>query len=186
MATGLSTPADIVNLALGRIGYPGRIGSLYDGSKAAKAALQFYAQTRDAVLRESTWDFAQKVAAGVTSVSTPPGQWAYEYAYPADCLMVRNVYSSSAEFADRNNPIPTTWDVGDNGGNKVIWAQVAAATLIYTAQVTDPTKWNSLFVEALAAAIGRRLTPLLVNPEFAKMAADDEKISTKMAAETDG
>ena len=38
--------ADMVNLALRRVGYKLRVGNLYDGSMAAKMALDVYAQTR--------------------------------------------------------------------------------------------------------------------------------------------
>ena len=59
MTTSVNSPADVVNLSLGRIGYKLRVGSLYDGSPASKAALDIYGQTRDEQLRLADWGFAQ-------------------------------------------------------------------------------------------------------------------------------
>lgn len=108
MVASVTSPADIINLALRRIGYKlTRVSNLYDGSEPAKAALDIYAQTRDDLLRDGNWDFARRdVAATVLRqapdggyfppnnwdpLTYPPLPWTYCYEYPDDCLKVRNV-----------------------------------------------------------------------------------------------
>ena len=54
MASVLRNPADVVNAALDRVGYKKNVGSLYDGSEQAAAALAIYGQTRDDT-RSGSW-----------------------------------------------------------------------------------------------------------------------------------
>lgn len=170
MSAVISTPTDVVNLALAAIGFSGRIGNLYDGSAAAKKALDLYAQTRDEVLRSFDWGFAEKFATAGLTGQPPPAPWTVEYAYPADCLRLRNLFNT-VYLADQNDPLPNLYTIGNNGlGAKVIWAKTTgAAALVYTSQITDPTKWEPLFVETLVAALGKRLGPALkdIKPDLA-------------------
>ena len=53
MTASTSSPADIVNQALVLLGHPGRVGSLYDGSMAAKKALDIFADGGCQVDRET-------------------------------------------------------------------------------------------------------------------------------------
>jgi hypothetical protein len=181
----VTSPEDVVNLALARIGYKMRVVNLFEGSPQANAALDIYAQTRDAVLREGDYGFAEKIAAAALSGNGAPAPWSYEYSYPSDALKVRDIFDA-AYLADKNNPIPLRWTVGGIATGKVIWTNVAGATLVYTQQVTDPAKWEPLFVEALAAALGRRLTAILVSADAVKAEAGDEKMSGAIAQETIG
>jgi hypothetical protein len=185
MATVITSPADVVNLALSRIGIKDRIGNIYEGSAAAKAALDVYAQTRDAVLRESNFGFSEKIDAAVLSGNVAPSPWSFEYVYPSDCLKLRDLFDADY-LADKNNPIPLRWVIGGPDTGKVIWANVVGVTLVYTRQVTDPTKWEPLFVEAFAAALGRRMAPVLASMEVAKAEAEDEKVSDAIATGTVG
>ena len=82
MAYAVSSPADVVNLSLVRIGYKERVSWLYDGSNAARAALDIYGQTRDALLRDGDWPFAMRSAVGVLlkqapDAYVPPTAWVY-------------------------------------------------------------------------------------------------------------
>src|SRR5687768_489967 len=104
MPASISTVSDVANLALKRIGYALRVGSLYEGSKAANHFLDIYGQTRDELLRQNDWHFAERnVAATVLKTApaggyfdtawdpatNPPVPWGYSYTYPTDCLKVR-------------------------------------------------------------------------------------------------
>lgn len=173
----MSTPTSveqIVNEALTRVGYPERISNIYEGTRQARAALDVYAQTRDELLRQEDWDFAQKIAAAVLSGAVAPAPWTTEYDYPSDCLRLRNLWNASY-LADKNDPLPVLWSIGNNSlGAKVIWCKLAAATLVYTTQLTDLTKWEPLFVEALITALGKRLVPALKNA-LADPGADEKE-----------
>lgn len=163
MASSVNNPEDVVNLALAQMGFKSRIGSLYDGSMAAKAALTVYAQTRDAVLRANDWDFSEQIAVAVLTGNAAPAPWAYEYTYPVNCLKLRALFGANYP-TDMNNPIPSLWKIGNSvagSGAEVIWSQVASATLVFTAQVTKPSSWNAGFIEAFVSALALRLSALL-------------------------
>lgn len=198
----ITSPEDVINLSLARIGYKMRIGSIFDGSLASKKALDIYSQTRDEMLRLGEWDFAERNLAMTLLKQAPPYgyippiewtpaypslPWLYEYAYPTDCLKVRSVRSRTL-FPINYDPLPRVFMVeNDNAftpAQKVILCNVPDAILTYTGQITDPTTWEVDFVEALAAALGRRLAPSLIGLENAKMAAADE-ISALSVAETE-
>lgn len=186
MPASVTSPADMLNLTLRRIGYKGRVGNLYDGSAAAKAALDLYAQTRDQLLRQSNWGFAEKIAAATLSGQAAPQPWSVEYSYPADCLRLRNMFNADY-LADKNNPRPVLYTIASDAvAGKVILCNVAAATLVYTAQITNPARWESLFVEALATALGERLAPALAGKETGEMAAAAAKAILPLAEGVEG
>jgi hypothetical protein len=96
----MGTPASIVNRALDLIGRSDLIiGELGEGTEAAKPALRAYGPAMRQLLRAAHWSFARKMApltliADATGQTTGVGTvvqapWAYEYAYPPDCLKAR-------------------------------------------------------------------------------------------------
>jgi hypothetical protein len=205
MATvAAQSPEDVVNLALVRIGYKTRIGSLYEGSNASKAALSIYAQTRDEMLRSFDWSFAQRtmpmteiktapaggyVPPTVWSTDFPPVPWRYEIQYPADCLKVRAVKNVPLLLPDFD-PQPYQFAIDNDNSlaepSKVILCNVFPGVIVYTAQVTNPQDWEADFTEALAASLGRHLAPILVGLQPAQMAAQDEAQAVAVAENTRG
>ena len=71
MSLVLTAPEDLINNALARIGYKLRIGSIYEGSAAAKKALDVYGQARDGLLRQNDWGFAERNIAMTLLKSAP-------------------------------------------------------------------------------------------------------------------
>jgi hypothetical protein len=200
----VQSPADAINVSLRRIGYKLRVASLYDGSKAARSALDIYAQTRDEILRQNDWTFAERNIAMVLLKQAPAGgyipplvwssvypplPWLFEYAYPNDCLKVRAVKPVPI-FVPEFDPQPCVYGVeNDNSLNppaKVITCNVPNAVLVYTGQVTDPATWEADFVEEFCAALGRRLATGLVGGEVAKMEASDEAQAMNTAEMQEG
>lgn len=199
MTTSITDPAGVVNLALARIGFKGRIGSLYEGSATAKKALDIYAQTRDQLLRQYDWGFAARTVDLVLLKQAPVGgyippniwtpaypalPWNFSYTYPSDALKVRAVKPAPI-FIPSFDPQPHNFSVDNDDtftpSRKVILTNVPDAVLVYTAQITDPDAWECNFSEALAAALGRRLAPVLVGMDAAKMEAADEVSTTRDA-----
>jgi len=194
--------ADVVNLSLARLGYRLRVGSLYDGSAAAKKSLDVYAQTRDVLLRDAdyAWPFAERniVATLLKSapvggyippnqwnpVNNPPLSWLFEYLWPPDCLEVRAVKPQSF-FVPNFDPQPNIFAIiNDNGftpPQRAIVCNVSGAILTYVGQVTDPNQWPPDFTEALAANLARRLAPFVGGPEALKVEAAGEQMSDAMA-----
>lgn len=195
MTSSITSPADLVNLSLRRIGYKLRVSSLFEGSFAARQILDIYAQTRDELLMKEEWDFAERNATMTLLKSAPPGgyippltwsnaypplAWLYEYAYPDDCLKVRAVKPVPL-FIPNFDPQTYVFSV-DNDNSlatpaKVILCNVTGAVLVYTGQITDPTGWEADFVEAFAAALARRIAPVLANMDAAKLEAADESVA---------
>lgn len=153
---------DVTNMALKSIGYPSYIGSIYEGTKAARIALAIYGQTRDDCLRMRDWTFAMRFATLTTSGQTPPPPWLFEYLYPADCLRIRYVTPASPGTYPVLDPKPQLFSDFNDGRlstpSKAILCNVTPAALIYTGQVTDTAVWDSNFVEVVVAALGRRFT----------------------------
>lgn len=206
MASVITTPADVVNLALSLIGYQFRIGNLFEGSKAAKAALDVYSHTRDAKLRGGDWPFASRSVAGTllksapvggyfppntwTAASNPPQPWRYEYTYPDDCLELR-ACKPQVYFVPNFQPQSYLFAISNDNGytppRRVILSNVAEAMLIYTAQVTDPATWPPDFVDAFAADLAKILAPeLMKSVDMMKVAAGEETVQTAQAETRQG
>lgn len=179
MTAATTSPMETINLALARIGHKTRITNIWDGSEASSTALDIYAQTRDSVLRQNDWGFAERnvaltllkqapaggyVPPNSWSSAYPPLPWFYEYTYPSDCLKVRAVKAAPI-FLPNIDPRPNVFGIeNDNSyspARKVLLCNVPDAVLVYTGQVTDPATWEPDFVEALAAALAKRLAPRL-------------------------
>ena len=151
MTLSLSTPAQIINAALLKAGVPGEVGSLFDGSELARDAIKVYGATRDAMLRESTWDFAKKTNGLTLSGQAAPWPWTYSYSYPSDCIQVRNVLVSQP---DLNDPTPTLWTVAEDPvAGKVVLSNIANASAVYTCQITNPLQWDAGFLVSLVASL---------------------------------
>ncbi|MDE2020473.1 MAG: hypothetical protein KGJ13_09080 [Patescibacteria group bacterium] len=209
MTFSVNSPADMVNLALRRIGYAPRVGNLFDGSRAANAALDIYGQTRDGLLRAGTWGFAERNVSltllkqapalpggghGYTpglpwSNTYPPLPWLYEYTYPADCLEVRAV-KPVPFFVPNFDPQPHVFSVENDSGysppQKVILCNVESAACVYTGRITDPTTWEVDFVEALADQLGQSLAPLLKDLNVTQLAAKEFALDSAVAAQHQG
>ena len=199
MTYAVQSPADLVNLALRRVGYKQNVGSLYDGSAQAQVALDIYAHTRDEFLRGTDAGFCERNVVGTLlkqaraegyfppngwdPAVNPPLPWYYEYAYPTDALKIRSV-RKAALFVLDYDPQPNTFTVENDNylspPQRVILCNVPDAVFVYTGQVTDLTTWDTGALEAFAAALGRRLAPALIGLEAAKMAASDEQNAAAM------
>jgi hypothetical protein len=204
MPSAVSSPEDLINIALTRIGYKSRIGSIWESSFASKKVLDVYAQTRDEMLRGFDWSFAERNV-GMTlikqapaggyfppntwSTAFPPVPWLYEVVYPADCLKVRAVKNVPL-FVPDFDPQPYQFSIDNDNSlaepSKVILCNVFPGVIVYTGQITDPTDWEPDFTEALAASLGRRLAPVLMGLQAAQLAAQDEQQSVAVAENTRG
>lgn len=204
MTTSLQNPADVVNAALTRMGYELSVGTLYDGSKAARNALNIYGQTRDEMLRDGNWKFAERnatlallksaptIPGGygyippiVWSSTYPPLPWIFEYAWPDDCLKVRAIKAVPL-IIPNIDPQPVIYGIENDNSlvppAKVILCNVQDAAIVYTGRVTDPITWEPDFTEALVAALEQRLVAGLKDAQQIQVAAADAA-QTKQIAE---
>ena len=180
----ISTVEEVANLVLREIGYPRPISDIYEGSRASRAVLDIYSETRDEVLREHNWPFATRdLALAAVSGQTPPAGWLYEYAFPADCIRLRNLKPSSIPNPNFD-PAPILFaEWNDNRlspAAKVILANSSPAIAVYVARITDPSTWEPGFLTTLTSRLGNRLEPLLRGA--AKKETDNAEIKAEWAS----
>lgn len=200
MTASVTSPADCVNIALRKIGYKLRVGSLFEGSLAAKNALDLYAQTRDQLLRQNDWGFAERnlamtlqkfapVGGYIPPVTwnpntNPPIPWRFQYARPPDCLKIRSVKPTPL-FVPNNDPQPHVFgeanDTTLTPPAQVILCNVANALLVYTGQITDLTAWEADTVETFIDALAERLAPSLASMQAAQMITAQGTVSKQTA-----
>lgn len=192
----MTSEVDVANMALDSIGARYSITSLTPPQPAPNAVLvaRHYQPKMDALHRAAHWNFARKqapltllkAAKGTpenpdgTKLPRPPYPWQYEYEYPADCLLARNLLACPMNPTGSDMPIlaaggyatplwPYTpgykFVVGvdtDADGNqiKVILTDLEFAQLVYTARIKNPDLWDSQFLLAATAFLGA----WLVNP----------------------
>lgn len=205
MALVITSPADVVNLALERIGYKLRVANLYDGSEAASVALDLYGQTRDRLLRDGEWEFASTTIAATLlkqaptppnyfdtpwdPVQHPPMPWRFEYEYPTDCLKVR-IMKVPVGYLFEPSPLPTLMAIANDKtytpAKEVVLCNVPSALMVYTRQVTDPTTWPVDFTEAFAAELGAKMKARLVDQPATQMDVAMAAAATATAAAEKG
>lgn len=180
MVASLSSAGDIVNAALSRIGRPESIGNLFDGSEFAQQALNIFSTTRDALLREADWGFPRRDVVLTLLKSAPAGGYVpgvsdwnpglnpsrpyfFEYAYPADCIMLRALKAPDI-FQPNFSPYPQNFEIANDAvpvtgqptaPGRVILCYQGDAIATYCGQVTDMTQWDISFVEALTNEMAR-------------------------------
>lgn len=180
----MTAPVDIANLALLGIGAQAQVTSINpsDGSTEGDVCSTLYQSKMDSLSRAAHWNCLRKqvnltqlkalIVNGVASTNPPPQPWAYEYAYPSDCLQVRYVcyiptittgLALPAGYCNAGQPqeFVTGVDVDANGNQiRVILTNTPQALCIYTARIDNPDIWDPHFVDAAVATLGA----FLVNP----------------------
>lgn len=171
-----TTVEQICNQALAESGSDLRIGDIFDGSVAARIALEVYSQTRDDILRGKDWPFARRTVAltllknanllppGPWDESRPVPPWHYEYAYPSDCLYVRAVRPDPQQYegGEGLEPGPTRFAIASDFASKtatmaqkVILTDQEKALAVYTARISDLDQWEPLSTSALVDELAR-------------------------------
>jgi hypothetical protein len=152
-----TTSVEIVNSALNKIGAR-RITSLSDGSKAAIIANDQYDRLRKEVLRSHPWNFAIAYAQLAATVNTPiwTKQWTKEFVIPTDVLRVLETDLTS----------DADWELGNNtDNNKVIFTNSTSLKIKYIKDITNTTRFDAMFDEALAMRIAADLAYPLVQSQ---------------------
>ncbi len=203
----MTSPVDVANMALDNIGARFSIFSLtppYPPPNAVVVA-RHYQPKIDMLSRAAHWNCCRvensltllKAANGTpenpngTTLPIPPQPWAYEYAYPSDCLKVRYIFTNPQANNGNVSAFPifpagvtTTplWtssaaamfvvaiDTDANGNQiKVILTNCEFAIAVYTGRVTNPDLWDPHYLAAASATLGAWLvTPLKNSAETLK------------------
>ena len=140
------TPTDIVNQALGLLG-ESAISGYDENLPVARAARAHYETTRDSLLRRHRWNFARQRAELSQLAEAPAFGFAHKYALPSDCLRVLQLNGLSALECEADFEIE---------GLELL-TDADTAKIVYVARIADPSKWDSLFVEAFIYKLGAAL-----------------------------
>jgi hypothetical protein len=131
------TDLEAANKALMLLGVA-TIGSLNDGTQAARVVGGLLAPAKLAVLSDFAWPFALRLQALTPSSSTPPAGYSYSYQYPADAV---NLYAVYSDDPDVKMPFLRS--------EQCVYTKSPAGGAIYTAAKTDLGKWGAGATEAL-------------------------------------
>lgn len=146
-----STPADICNVALGRIGQRQFIEDMdEEDSTEALAARVHYELSRDVVLCAYRWRFATSRSTLALSEETRTG-WTYTYALPTDCLDVR--YLVMEGYPGEPPPhaqAPFQLEANSLAPRRLLLTELEQAELVYTRRLTEVSLFPPLFTNALA------------------------------------
>lgn len=142
----MTTEVSICNQALGWLG-EGFITSLDDDSKAAELCKLNYPELRNAVLEAANWTFASKRFELPKTDPPPPYGYANRYRLPSEVLRVIEV--NKIDYYD-----PTRdWQ---KEGDSIVTNDNECRTRCIV-QITDPTLFSPLFVQALAQRLAADL-----------------------------
>jgi hypothetical protein len=172
----------IVNQALDRIGYKRHIGNIWDGSAAARVALDCWGDTRDTLFTmlkpewaiwddELTWSKAAPAWYDDVNPWTsayPDLPWRYEYPLPDLCLVPLALKPRPA-YLPVWRPRPLRFRAKTAAGVYTLLGDEAAPILTSVHSVHDPSLWDNPFIEAvvetLAKKFARSLAPGAVQSE---------------------
>ena len=128
-------------MALNEVG-EGSIMALTEDSKAGRLCNQFYALTRDMVLRAHPWNFATKRVELAQLTETPAFDFDHQFQLPADCLKVQKTDDDRDIFKVEDG---------------MLLSNNAVVKIVYTRRIEDTTKFDSLFVETLYLEIAAKI-----------------------------
>jgi hypothetical protein len=132
----------ICNLALQLLGAQ-RIVALTEDSKNARSVNSCFEALRDAELRAHVWNFAIKRTTLAPSSTDPDFDFDYAFPLPTDFLRL----IGKAEHG-------LDWQIESVGDQSCIVTNDGDTLEIkYVAKIVDPTRFDPLFVQALAAKI---------------------------------
>lgn len=158
----MASETDIYNLALSHLGDVADVSDPDEQSMQAQHCRRFYPIARDAALEMGDWDFATRRISPALVDSPPPSSYLYAYALPASCLKARAVFDVA--FGEINTQDFIIESIDD--GTRILYTNLAEATLRYTVKVTDTTRFSPLFLDALGFLLASYLAgPIIKGQE---------------------
>lgn len=176
----MTSIVSICNLALANLGKTD-INDLAEPTAEARACNRFYNHTLDLLLQAYPWRFAGRTQALAELTNDKPGEWKRAYARPVDCLKVRSIAPQYSEddpcTLTKQQEVVIPYDIE----GATLYCNLSPAYLRYTRRLTDPAKFPSLFIEAMACHLAVRLAmPLTRDP---KVRADAYQLAVAVQAQ---
>lgn len=157
----------VCNMALARIGSKDRINNITEDSVMARHCNTHYQQTRDGLLRSHWWRFASARATLAEDDTAPDFEWDNQFILPADFLRLKDFYE------DNNTPTHRTVRTYAIEGDRLL-TNLSECEIRYIKRVTDPTKFDALFVEVLVLQLAMKLVMPLSQDKVLRRDLQDE------------
>lgn len=169
----MASVVQICNLALSHIGSDAIVTSIDppDGSVEAGHCARFYDLARTAMLEAGHWAFARK-RVELAEVTNTSDVWLYAYALPSDCLRPQIVLRLAADnvFSFERFTLTELRSADYELEGQVLRTNEPEATLLYTIDITDSTKFTPSFVSALSFMLAGYLAgPIVKGNEGARL-----------------
>lgn len=132
-----ATEVEICNSALIKVGAD-RITTLDDVNERARLCKEQYPKVRDDLLRSHPWNFAIEREELTVDGTAPVYLFAYRFAVPSLCLRILEVWSNEYDWQREGSFIVT---------------DSATVKIRYIKKITDVTKYDVNFCEALASKL---------------------------------
>jgi hypothetical protein len=181
-----TTPAELCNVALGRIGVRDYIDDLAEASTEAQVCAVSYPFSRDLVLGAFPWSFATKRANLAEQTGVTRSGWGYAYALPVDLVTVRYLYNGANIGPLETEAKRTPYRLEGADGQRVLLTDQGAAELVYTARIETVALYPALFQDALAWHLASELAlALAVKPQLGIAALGQYERALARAAAAD-
>jgi len=118
------------------------ITALTEDSKAGRLCNQFYASTRDALIRRHLWNFAMERVELAALSTAPLFGFTSQYQLPSDFLRLVRLEDDLMPYKIEGQTI----QVSDS-----------SLKIVYLKQITDPNLFDELFREALSANLAWKM-----------------------------
>lgn len=186
----MASAVDICNAGLGLLGARTQINSINppDGSAESGYCARYYPFARKELIETGAWAFARRRIA-LSEVANASDVWQYAYATPAGISNALRVLAKGAisnagvafPLLNDSNGL-TNWTLLDRllteRGSQdfdiedgVIYTNEPEAVLLYTADVTDTTRFSAMFTTTLGMLMASYLAgPIIKGLEGAKVA----------------
>lgn len=164
---------DIANLALGRLGVSLRVEDVAtENSQQAKVIRQHYQSAFTKVIEMHPWKFLNKQAALNLIAQDPNENFRYEYQYPADAQIIREVACEGFfSYVELYEDQKVYFEEAYKANGPVIHTNVQFAHAKYTVKLPITANVPEHFADAVAAQLSMAIAPSLITNNFAKIGA---------------
>lgn len=170
----LQTPTDIANLTLGLLGSTVTISNIEtDSSLPAKILRRHFDLAVETVMQLHPWKVYTKT--GALELTTDPSEfkWAYTYAVPFDCVIVRRIANDAKFFYMEDyqmNQVPFEPVMSSSG--YVIKANLPRAYAEYTARPAAGAGIPIHVARAISNQLAKDSAASMITNNFIKMKAE--------------
>lgn len=150
----MASKVDIVNMALSILGSKQTIQDIdNDNSTEARTARLHYENALKTALEAANWSFATTWNTSALLSASPPDDWAYMYAWPANAVRITGIIDTLDSRMNR----PAKYTKSNYNGELVLLTDTKSPTWRYVFLNDTPATYPAKFLDALAAQLAYRL-----------------------------